>query len=87
MNCCLPLPPPEEEITSAASGQQLKHKQKPIPAAPALPDLCTRPNTLRLILYTVGAEYDILNDGDRSLSNRHNSHYLCNSLTQSSQWF
>lgn len=22
-----------------------------------------------------------------SLSNRHNSHYLCNSLTQSSQWF
>ncbi|XP_026821529.1 uncharacterized protein LOC113559940 [Rhopalosiphum maidis] len=71
LNCCLPLPPPEEEITTVASGQQLKHKQKPIPAAPALPDLCTRPNTLRLILYTVGAEYDTLNDGDHDNEKAH----------------
>lgn len=35
------------ENKDATSGQQ----QHPVPAAPALPDLCARPNTLRLILY------------------------------------
>jgi len=62
LNCCLPPPPPEEKITTAVSGQHQKHKQKPIPAAPALPDLCTRPNTLRLILYNDGAACDSTND-------------------------
>jgi len=52
-----PLPTEEE-------GQQQKPKQKPIPAAPALPDLCTRPNTLRLILYNAGAACDNINNGD-----------------------
>ncbi|XP_008180199.1 uncharacterized protein LOC100572761 isoform X2 [Acyrthosiphon pisum] len=71
LNCCLPPPPPEEEITTAALGQQQKHKQKPIPAAPALPDLCTRPNTLRLILYNVGAACDNLNDGNHGDDKTH----------------
>ncbi|KAF0761423.1 Uncharacterized protein FWK35_00023440, partial [Aphis craccivora] len=71
LNCCLPPPPTKEENTTTAPGQQLKHKQKPISAAPALPDLCTRPNTLRLILYNVDAECDSLNDGDRDDENTH----------------
>lgn len=62
LNCCLPTPPPEEKITTAAPGQHQKHKQKPIPAAPALPDLCTRPNTLRLIMYNDGAAYGSMNN-------------------------
>lgn len=61
LNCCLPTPPLEEKVTTTISGQQQKHKQKPIPAAPALPDLCTRPNTLRLILYNAGAACDSIN--------------------------
>lgn len=71
LNCCLPPLPPEEEITTAALGQQQKHKQNPIPAAPALPELCTRPNTLRLILYNVGAACDNLNDGNNSDDKTH----------------
>jgi len=39
---------------------------KPIPAAPALPDLCARPNTLRLFLYGNGDAYD---DDYRALKN------------------
>lgn len=71
MNCCLPPTPPEEETTTAALGQQQKHKQKPIPAAPALPDLCTRPNTLRLILYNVGDACDSFNDGNHGHDKTH----------------
>jgi len=62
LNCCLPTSPLDDKITTAASGQHQKHKQKPIPAAPALPDLCTRPNTLRLIMYNDGAAYDSMNN-------------------------
>lgn len=41
------------ESTATTSGQP----QHPIPAAPALPDLCARPNTLRLILYNDENDY------------------------------
>lgn len=35
-----------------------QQQQKPVPAAPALPDLCARPNTLRLLLYSNSAAFD-----------------------------
>lgn len=46
---CLSMSSHKTENT--VSGEQ--KKQLPVPAAPALSDLCTRPNTLRLFLYNV----------------------------------
>lgn len=44
-------------VVGVTSDQQ--PKQKPVPAAPALPDLCARPNTLRLYLYCGSVRNDV----------------------------
>jgi len=53
---CLPSPPSKAETTATGPEQQ------PVPAAPALPDLCARPNTLSLLLYN-NSDTDV--DDDR----------------------
>lgn len=60
---CLPMSSHKTKITSIVQ----QKKQSPTPAAPALPDLCARPNTLRLLMYNIDSANNNDNYGGDNL--------------------